>query len=180
MGGPCFVDGERGPAATDNFAIKPFTINGKTWQSVEQFFQAYKYADPAMVDKFHQVLPKSDNSVEYGLLCASMGQERHPSFRPNWEQIKAESMYRAKRAQIAQNPDFKEQLLSTIGKDIVHPDRAPFWAEWNARMIQRIRQELRPEGERDTALLDSCLQAYKDIMRGDAHLADCPELVDYP
>merc|ERR1719291_1144850 len=127
MGGPCKVQGdegvEDGPPYTDNFLIRPYMLNGAEWQSVEQFFQAYKYADEEVVRRFLEKVPDEGASAfEYGEQVKRMGQERHPSYRKNWEQIKVEVMYRAKRAQIAQHPDLQEDLVATGSAVLFYKD----------------------------------------------------------
>lgn len=192
MGGPCKVLGDTGsssdaPPCTDNFFIRPFMLNGAEWQSVEQFFQAYKYQDEEMVKKFQEKAPEEGTSAfAYGCFMARMGQERHPSFRKNWEQIKAEAMYRAKRAQIAQHPDLKEELIATGDAAIFHQDGNPFWAEWNGRCMARIRDEVMPDGmhpqgdrKRDGDR-EALVAAYARVIENEAFFADCPELVPYP
>jgi hypothetical protein len=161
-------------------------LNGVQWQSVEQFFQAYKYQDEKMLQKFQEKVPeKGTSAFEYGCFMARMGQERHPSFRKNWEQIKAEVMYRAKRAQIAQHPDLKEELIATGGNVIVHQDGNPFWAEWNGKCMSRIRDEVMPDGKhpqgdqkRDVDR-GALVAAYARVIENEAFFADCPELVPY-
>jgi predicted NAD-dependent protein-ADP-ribosyltransferase YbiA (DUF1768 family) len=161
-------------------------LNGARWYTVEQFFQAYKYQDEKMVQKFQEKVPEVGTSAfAYGCLMARLGQERHPSFRNNWEHIKAEVMYRAKRAQIAQHPDLKEELIATGDKVIIHQDGNPFWAEWNGKCMSRIRNEVIPDGsypqgdqKRDSDL-GALVDAYAKVIEKDAFFADCPELVPY-
>ncbi|CAK0875552.1 unnamed protein product [Prorocentrum cordatum] len=189
MGGPCKILGDDGgisdaPACTDNFFVRPYRLNGAQWQSAEQFFQAFKYQDQEMVQKFQESVPEEGTSSwAYGCFMARMGQERHPSFRNNWEQIKAEVMYRAKRAQIAQHPDLKEELISTGGHVLIHEDGNAFWSEWNGKCMARIRDEVMPDGrhpegdqKRDSDL-EALVVEYAKVIENEAFFADCPELM---
>mmetsp|Transcript_70039 Transcript_70039/g.195467 ORF Transcript_70039/g.195467 Transcript_70039/m.195467 type:complete len:231 (-) Transcript_70039:189-881(-) len=191
MGGPCKILGDDGgisdaPACTDNFFVRPYRLNGAQWQSAEQFFQAFKYQDQEMVQKFQESVPEEGTSSwAYGCFMARMGQERHPSFRNNWEQIKAEVMYRAKRAQIAQHPDLKEELISTGGHVLIHEDGNAFWSEWNGKCMARIRDEVMPDGrhpqgdqKRDSDL-EALVAEYAKVIENEAFFADCPELMPY-
>ena len=46
MGGPCTVGGVT-YAELDNFLLCAFEVDGRVWTSVEQYFQAAKFLDPA-------------------------------------------------------------------------------------------------------------------------------------
>ena len=41
-----------------------------------------------------------------------------------------------------------------------------YWAKWNAILLERIREELRPEGERDAKVLAARVAAMEAIERG--------------
>jgi hypothetical protein len=114
-----------------------------------------------------------------------MGQERHPSYRENWGQIRAEVMYRAKRAQIAQHPDLQEELIATGDRALFFQDGNPFWDEWNAKCITRIRDEIMPDGkhpqgdQKRDGDREALVAAYATVIENEAFFADCPELVPY-
>ena len=60
-------------------------------------------------------------------------------------------MYRCNLAKFQQNDDFRRVLLG--GRGPITAYGAPFWAKWNSIILERIREELRPEGIRDEAII---------------------------
>uniref|UniRef100_A0A7S2PU71 Uncharacterized protein n=1 Tax=Zooxanthella nutricula TaxID=1333877 RepID=A0A7S2PU71_9DINO len=58
-------------------------------------------------------------------------------------------MYIANYAKFAQEPDLRRVLLSTFGP--IGAQGGLYWKTWNEVVLERIREELRPEGCRDEA-----------------------------
>eukprot|EP00470_Lotharella_oceanica_P006144 CAMPEP_0170168974 /NCGR_PEP_ID=MMETSP0040_2-20121228/1916_1 /TAXON_ID=641309 /ORGANISM="Lotharella oceanica, Strain CCMP622" /LENGTH=141 /DNA_ID=CAMNT_0010407443 /DNA_START=181 /DNA_END=606 /DNA_ORIENTATION=+ len=90
----------------------------------------------------------------------SMGQSRRYKIVENWEEIKVDVMYEANKAKFSQNAKLKEVLLSTKGD--IDARGFPFWAYWNGRILERIREELRAKEERDEKALKLLLDAFED------------------
>mmetsp|Transcript_18940 Transcript_18940/g.34199 ORF Transcript_18940/g.34199 Transcript_18940/m.34199 type:complete len:145 (-) Transcript_18940:60-494(-) len=138
MGGPAIVDGKAVPA-TDNFLVRKFVINGKEWQSCEQYFQAMKFASEEYREKIRccNADPRS-----HGMAVWRMGQSRDHKLRDDWESVKVDIMYEANAAKFAQHDDLCAELLATSG-----PIRAAAstdnWQKWNSEILERIRRELR-------------------------------------
>eukprot|EP01046_Picozoa_sp_COSAG06_P047757 COSAG06_NODE_7005_length_2663_cov_8.500581_3_plen_370_part_00 len=68
-----------------------------------------------------------------------------------WQAEKVNVMYRCNLAKYQQHEEFREVLLG--GRGPITAYGAPFWAKWNAIILERIREELRPEGSRDEQVI---------------------------
>jgi ribA/ribD-fused uncharacterized protein len=139
MGGPCTVDGVSYDEL-DNFLQCSFELDGVRWTSVEQCFQAAKFLDVSWRERIR--------ACHDGDECWRLGNSRAHRIRPDWEAVKVEVMYNANRAKFtAQGSSahrLRAALLSTgSGRIIAHG--SPFWAHWNGVLLERLREELRPE-----------------------------------
>eukprot|EP00469_Lotharella_globosa_P009486 CAMPEP_0167773320 /NCGR_PEP_ID=MMETSP0111_2-20121227/1353_1 /TAXON_ID=91324 /ORGANISM="Lotharella globosa, Strain CCCM811" /LENGTH=136 /DNA_ID=CAMNT_0007662941 /DNA_START=66 /DNA_END=476 /DNA_ORIENTATION=+ len=90
----------------------------------------------------------------------SMGQSRQYRIVDNWEEIKVDVMYEANKAKFSQNEKLKEVLLSTKGTITAYG--FPFWAYWNGRILERIREELRAKEACDEKALASLMDLFED------------------
>lgn len=156
MGGPCRLKtpgrlGAVAPASTDNFQVRPFIFDGVEWQSCEQAYQAYKFADAARREQIRRIKPNvNESDSTHGMRCWSEGQ--HGRVRPDWDAVKVEVMLRVNRAKYMQHGDLQEALLSTGDVPIVGapstswslPDGSTVnWSAWNGKIQLLIREELR-------------------------------------
>jgi len=150
MGGPCWVEGHGQPDITDNFHVKRFVLAGVEFFCIEQAFQALKFKDPSHQATVSSLRPEpGPREAAFGRQCFRAGQARLPSFRTEWDGLKAEVMYRASRAKYIQNSDSAAQLLATGEAAISRPnDPDGFWALWNCYIQRRIRIELKPPAQR--------------------------------
>ena len=142
MGGPCLVDGES-REELDNFLVCSFEYNGQTYTSAEHAFQAAKFTDKKYCEKIR--LAKSGGDAW------SLGNTREIPLRGDWELIKVKVMYEANLAKFQQNAALRDALVSTRG-----PIKAfgfAFWAKWNAIILERIREELRPMASQNARLI---------------------------
>lgn len=107
-----------------NFAIAPFQLDGKTWRTVEHYFQAQKLrlVDEELAETF---------TVESGSLLGTEGKGldaqkmRKARILPKeilevWEKQKDEVMARAWEAKFAQNPEMRKTLLATGEAELLH------------------------------------------------------------
>mmetsp|Transcript_76384 Transcript_76384/g.127254 ORF Transcript_76384/g.127254 Transcript_76384/m.127254 type:complete len:192 (-) Transcript_76384:487-1062(-) len=154
MGGPCLVDGVS-RHELDNFGICSFEYNGKTYASAEHAFQAAKFTDEAHCQKIRQAPSGGD--------AWSLGNTREVPIRKDWENVKVKVMYEVNLAKFSQNPMLCEALVATKGPIIAFG--FPFWAKWNAVLLERIREELRPSEQRDTTLLSAHIAVMEDVGR---------------
>eukprot|EP01062_Namystynia_karyoxenos_P067180 TRINITY_DN61064_c0_g1_i1.p1 TRINITY_DN61064_c0_g1~~TRINITY_DN61064_c0_g1_i1.p1 ORF type:complete len:176 (+),score=39.19 TRINITY_DN61064_c0_g1_i1:78-605(+) len=141
-GGPCFCDGKE-HESMDNFLPRPMVIDGVTWMSAEQYFQAAKFEDEAHRERIRCA---RDGQEQWEL-----GQSREHRLREDWEEQKVNVMYEANKAKFEQHEDLRQDLVSSQGE--ISPVGFPFWIQWNRIILERLREELRPEGQRDEAVL---------------------------
>lgn len=189
MGGPCCLvesrekHGQyrhlkrRAPACTDNFQIRPFMFNGLEWYSVEQCFQAMKFTSAHVRERLRLTTPrKKDNDQTYSERLWDMGQ-READIRPDWDSVKADTMYRIVGARYAQHADLSSDLLSTGDAEIVGArstswytkcGRSENWGTWNGIIQMRVREELRPASERRSEVLRSLVDMFGEAGFGTA------------
>lgn len=103
-----------------NFARFGVEIDGQWWQTVEHYFQAQKFTDPALIERIRlAATPK---------LAATLGRSREVPIRQDWESVKEQIMRRAVLAKFRTHAALRKRLLSTGGEPIV--ENAPgdyFW-----------------------------------------------------
>ena len=86
----CFVFDPVGPhALLSNYAHAPFEDEGSSWRSVEHYFQAAKFADPARVE----AIRSCTSADQAKSLAWSADFDSH--VRSNWDEIRVEVMRRA-------------------------------------------------------------------------------------
>jgi ribA/ribD-fused uncharacterized protein len=125
-----------------NLAVIPIRIDGETWHSAEQYYQAAKFTDVAIIDKI--------KACENPYLCAALGQTRRYPLRADWEQVKAAVMERAIRARFEQHPAMAERLRRSSGRLYDHTAADDYWGigadgrggNVTGRILMRIREEL--------------------------------------
>ncbi|CAF5071623.1 unnamed protein product, partial [Rotaria sp. Silwood1] len=70
--------------------------------------------------------------------------------RSDWESVKVDEMYKGNLAKFQQNEDLRKALLESGTGPILFTESSPFWNYWNDLILQRIRAELRQNGEEDS------------------------------
>jgi hypothetical protein len=138
MGGPSTIDGKSHPE-TDNFLPCKFIIDGITYSSAENYFQCAKATNDA--DRY-MVL----NS---GSGCAAWAAGNKIKIRSDWETVKVDEMYKGNLAKFQQNEDLRNALLSSGTGSVRFGGSTGFWNKWNGLIMERIRAELRQNGEDD-------------------------------
>ena len=124
-----------------NFYAAPFSLDGKTWPSVEHYFQAMKFpTDPAYQETIRQI--KTPQSAK------SLGSSKEHPIRPDWDSVREEVMKKALEAKFTQNEALKQILLSTKGKELVEASPTDiYWGIGKARKGQnrlgKLLMELR-------------------------------------
>lgn len=141
----------------DNFGICRLLIGGQEWVSIEQYYQASQFADPLYRETFLSIKPRRN----MGTLMAAKwhGQEiRRMGESNDHERVhgfkKLEEMYVANRVKFDQNPECRKQLLQTRGP-IKASGNTDYWQLWNSRILERIREELKPPVECDNVMLET-------------------------
>lgn len=135
MGGPAMIDGVVYPV-TDNFLRCKFVVLNKEYCSSENYFQCMKARNEEDHEKLRRCGPGMDVWVA----------SRKIHLRQDWEKVKVRVMHQANLNKFAQNPEFMKTLVGTKGP--IHMGNG-FWPRWNARILTRIRAELRQNGEED-------------------------------
>jgi len=141
MGGPLYIDDEK-HEETDNFQKCSFKIDEVEYFSTENYYQCAKATNIEDREKIR--------FSGVGLSCWVLGAKIKK--KKDWEMIKIEEMYKGNKAKFEQNPDLAEKLISSNGK-INKGNSSDFWNIWNAKILTRIRAELR-KTEEDLKVID--------------------------
>ena len=127
-----------------NFHWSPFLLEGKTWPTVEHYFQAQKFpADPVLQEKVR--------AAKTALGAKRLGRTKTAAFRTDWETVKDDIMYKGIKAKFQQNPVLATLLLETGSAWLI--EKAPRDSYWGSgpngcgknktgHIIMRIRQDL--------------------------------------
>ena len=128
-----------------NFHPSPVEIDGKTWPTVEHYFQAMKSRDKAERERVRKA-GRPHEAKKLG---------RKVQLRRDWERVKDDVMHRALLAKFTQHEDLRKVLLST-GDAELHED-SPTDMYWGCRgkdmlgkLLMRARkmiaEETNPQG----------------------------------
>lgn len=124
-----------------NFSPDPFILDNRLWHTVEHYFQANKFSDPAMVDKI------LDNPSP--LKAKKAGKQDSASLPVDWDTQRLDVMERAVRAKFDQNPRLQAKLLATGTSLLIEATNDPFWGSGPdglgqnqlGTLLMRIRDE---------------------------------------
>lgn len=153
-----------------NYAISPIELDGASWLSVEHYYQAQKFPDPAI----QAAIRAATTPGKAKALAWSRG-----DYRADWDEIKDGVMLRAMRAKFDQHADLAAQLLATGHADLAeHTTKDLYWADGGdgsgknraGTLLMQVRAELvaqaRPTVNR--VLLDWLFETGKiRLARGD-------------
>lgn len=154
MGGPCKVDGQVRDEL-DNFHRCQIEWNGRSWPSSEHVYQASKYP---LDSQQRETIQMSTTGME----SWQLGQTRTEDLRSDWEEAKVDIMYQANLVKFEQNPKLRSVLANS--SDPIEAQGGLFWKTWNEVLLERIREELRGNIDRDTCVLAqriSAMEAYR-------------------
>lgn len=90
-----------------NFYPAPVTYEGITYQNNEAAFQAQKVLDIEERKKFASLNPSEAKK-----------KGRHVKLRPDWEEVKAQIMYKICYEKFNQNEDIGEKLVCTANQEL--------------------------------------------------------------
>lgn len=96
-------DGEHGYLS--NFSDHSFELDGKTWRTVEHYYQAQKFAGTTHAEKIRQARTPRQ--------AKALGQTRDLPLRADWHAVKFDIMRRAVRKKFDTHPNIRAQLLAT-------------------------------------------------------------------
>jgi len=142
--------------ASNFFAITPFVIDGETWRTTEQYFQAMKFRGPkadAHSIEYSNVIREADSPMKvkslgtqkkhmYGgkwainkktdkrIMNAIIDQYKDVKIRPDWEKVKIPVMIRALGYKFAQQT-LRQRLMAIPDNALLveHTTRDTFWAD---------------------------------------------------
>lgn len=158
MGGPATIDGKAHPE-TDNFQPCQFVIDGVTYSSAENYFQWVKTIDEEERKKVLKSGP--------GMSAWSAGQR--VTVRDDWEAVKVEEMYKGNLAKFQQNKQASDALIGSGTATVKFRGSTDFWNLWNGRIMERIRAELRQDGDADRACAEEIRRQMDDYARSQTH-----------
>jgi ribA/ribD-fused uncharacterized protein len=107
-----------------NFAVAPFKLDGKTWRTVEHYFQAQKLrlVDSELAETFTVESGTFLGTEGTGLDARKMRKAKLLSkeLLKVWDSQKDEIMVKAWRAKFTQNEEMKKVLLATGESELCH------------------------------------------------------------
>ena len=134
-----------------NLFPSPFEIDGKTWQSVEHYFQAMKFAsNPEYQEQIR--LAKTPTTAK------QLGSTKEKPIRADWDSYREEVMKKAVRAKFTQNEALKKLLLETGDRPLVEANPTDsYWGYGRTKqgknrmgiLLMELRSVLRAEQEKD-------------------------------
>lgn len=132
-------------AAFSNFHGAEMMIDGKSYATVEHWFQACK----ARTEAEHDIVRRAPSAMK----AKQLG--RRLELRRDWDSVRVEVMRRGLEAKFSQHAELRELLLST-GSQAIHEDaRHDFIWGWGrgagrdllGKLLMEVREGLRAGGE---------------------------------
>lgn len=169
--------GEAVGKALSNFSRRPFTLDGRQYESVEGFYQGLKWSEPAKRAEIAMLSGPEARSAGRGSQATSFEYEgRNIEFRsPEHYAL----MKRAIKASLEQNPEVLDEFLNTYPRPIEHktgrPERSNtgYPAVEFVRALTEVRSELH---DRMSSVGDTPMsQNVADLIRG----YDAPDIRRY-
>lgn len=124
-----------------NMYASPFQLDGKTWPSVEHYFQAQKFPTDAA---YQEEIRKAKS----GAKAKSLGQSQEHPIRPDWNTYRIEAMEKGVEAKFKQNEALKKLLASTGNRELIEASPTDtFWGVGKAgkgqNMLGKILMKVR-------------------------------------
>ncbi len=127
-----------------NFAPFGIDLDSAWWPTVENYYQAQKFADSK--------LRASIRKAEKPPIAKSLADKNRTAIRPDWDAVKDDVMYRAVRRKFEQHPELMTMLLATGDEELI--ETAPTDYYWGVGregtgqnrlggILERVREELR-------------------------------------
>lgn len=125
-----------------NFAPPGIEAQGVYWSTVEHYFQAQKFSEPAAKERIRRAATPKE--------ARALGQSREYQLRPDWDAVRERVMLDALRLKF-RNPEAKALILSTNNRPLV--EASPFdyfWASGQdgsglnrlGQLLEQVRSEL--------------------------------------
>lgn len=131
-----------------NFHLAPLSIDGKTYPSVEHYFQAMKFPTSP---EYQETIRTAKTPAK----AKTLGSTRDKPLRNDWNQVREQVMMKALRAKFSQHPALKQLLLSTGDRKLVEASKADsYWGSGRngkgknrlGELLTQLRTELRSSG----------------------------------
>ncbi|MFE8073362.1 NADAR family protein [Marinobacteraceae bacterium S3BR75-40.1] len=133
------------------FAPYAFELEGKTWPTVEHYFQGMKFSDEARREQIRAAASPRQ--------ARKLGRKSHKSFRRDWKKIREVIMTRALYIRCKTYPALAEALLATGDQQLVENSNYDyFWGCGRDRrgqnafgkVLMNVRSKLREEQQPST------------------------------
>lgn len=130
-----------------NYYLAAISVEGKTWPSVEHYYQAKKTLDPAYAERIRLSETPDD--------AKTLGNSAQCPVRPDWDAYKVTAMRRGLYAKFTQHRDLRDLLLSSGDEELMEDSSVDYF--WGI-------------GEDGTGLnmLGKSLMDLRDALRGEA------------
>lgn len=167
-------------AELSNFAVRPFTIAGETYDSVEQYFQLKKFQIAEILsfdydsanaqsisNKITEIADKIASTKNEAEL-KRLGNTRIPGTTFNeevWNKEGKLAMKEAMLASFSQNPSALKTLLETGNAELTHTQDNTKWGKEFPRLLMEVRDELR-------SIQPSQISTQSSINRPDVNLRE--------
>lgn len=130
-----------------NFSHHPFKLDGKTWPTIEHYFQAAKFPGHEHAECIRRV----DSPMQ----AKRLGRSRKVPIRPDWEHVKDDVMRRAVLAKFTAHADIRHELLATGDEELIENASRDYYWGCGSRgdgknMLGNILMELRARLREDT------------------------------
>ena len=137
-------------ADLSNFAVRPFTIGGDEYQSVEQYFQYQKwnYLKEDITEagfREDQKIADAIMNTSNGATLKSLGRKFKNLDTQSWDRNASKEMKIALRASFEQNPKALERLLATGNATLTHTQDNTRWGKEFPKLLMEVRKELSTE-----------------------------------
>ena len=111
---PIYFYGTKEPlyGCFSNFSAHPFTLDNQTWRTSEHYFQAMKFYP-------HWEHINALRAMPSPMQVAKAGRSRARPLRPDWEEVKDDTMRKAVLAKFSQHPEIALVLLETGFEELI-------------------------------------------------------------
>jgi len=129
------------------YSPHPFTLEGKSWPSVEHYFQAMKFDNQDYQERIRTAASAKQ--------ARKLGRTRLKRIRRDWKDVKATYMTRAVYTKCRSHPDIAERLKTTERPLIENSLYDYYWGcgrdrrgkNMYGQILMNVRDKLRQEAE---------------------------------
>lgn len=143
-----------------NFHLCKIWAEEEYWPSSEHYYQALKFPGGAGIG-LREAIRDATSPME----SWQLGNSNKSLLRKDWEVVKLDMMYKANFLKFSQCMHLRSSILRSKGP--ICCDGGVFWKTWNEIILERVREELREEGEKNSSELKTrvaLMEAYGSAM----------------